>query len=79
MVDFLVIDFNHEAFLICELAVRDLVKPLSFRVVLVGIELSTIWFLLRYSCQHTAKTNRVAKFCHSQAQGHITFPKEHPI
>lgn len=55
MVDFLVIDLNHEAFLICELAVRNLVKPLSFRVVLVGVELSAIWFLLRDSCQHRKK------------------------
>lgn len=56
---FLVVDFHHEAFLIGELAVRDLVKPLSFRVVLVGIELGAIWFLLQVSCQYIVGTNKV--------------------
>lgn len=53
------VDFHHEAFFIGELAVRDLVKPLSFRVVLVGIELSAIWFLLQVSYQYIVGINEV--------------------
>lgn len=73
------VDFHHEAFLIGELTIRDLVKPLSFRVVLIGIELSAIWFLLQVSCQYIVGINKVAKFCRSPVQDHIISPKEHPI